>query len=100
MTTETQWSKLDPFAFIPPRTGAVQSAMLNGSIRGNAIIDPAAPTRPIAASADIVVKNSRWGTQPLTGDAKLTLLGPADASNLPPRIESSPPAQMPMSGRT
>ncbi len=89
LTTDTVWSKLDPFAFMPPRTGAAKSAMLNGSIKGHAIIDPAALTQPIAASADVVVKDSRWGTQPLTGDAKLTLLGPADAPNLPPRIESS-----------
>ena len=89
VTTETQWSKLDPFAFMPPRIGAAQSAMLNGSIKGSAIIDTAALTQPIAASADVIVKDSRWGTQPVTGEAKLTLLGPADAPNLPPRIESS-----------
>ena len=89
VTTETQWSKIDPFAFMPPRTGAAQSAVLNGSIKGNAIVDLATLTQPIAASADVVVKDSRWGTQPLTGEAKLTLLGPADTPNLPPRIDSS-----------
>lgn len=89
VTTETRWSKLDPFAFMPPRTGAPRSAMLNGSIKGNAILNPAALTQPIAASADVVVTDSRWGSQPLSGEAKLTLLGLADAPNLPPRIESS-----------
>ena len=89
VTTDTRWSNLDPFAFMPPRAGAAQSAALNGSIKGNAIIAPVALTRPIAAMADVVIKDSRWGAQPLTGEAKLTLLGPADAPNLPPRIESS-----------
>ncbi len=89
VTTDTLWSQLDPFAFMPPRTGAKQSAMLNGSIKGNAVIDPAALTKPIAASADIVIKDSRWGMQPLTGEAKLALLGPAIAPRLPPRIETS-----------
>ncbi len=89
VTTETQWSKLDLFAFMPPRAGPPRIAVLNGSIKGNAIIDPAALTKPVAASADVVIKDSRWGAQPLTGEAKLTVLGPADAPNLPPRIESS-----------
>lgn len=89
VTTDTQWSKLDPFAFMPPRTGTAQRAVLNGSIKGTAIIDPTALTQPIAASADVFLKDSRWGTQPLTGEAKLTLLGPADSPNQPPRIESS-----------
>ena len=93
VTTNTQWSKLDLFAFLPPRTGtgqnAVATALLNGSIKGNAIIDPASLTRPIAASADVSIRDSQWGTQPLTGDARLTLLGPADTPNLPPRIDTS-----------
>lgn len=89
VTADTQWSKFDPFAFIPPPIGAAQSAVLNGGIKANAIVDPAAPTKPVALSADVTVKDSRWGTQPLTGEAKLVLLGPADALNLPPRIETS-----------
>ena len=89
VTTDTLWSQLDPFAFMPPRTGAKQSAMLNGSIKGNAVIDPAALTQPINASATLVIKDSRWGMQPLTGEAKLALLGPAIAPRLPPRIETS-----------
>jgi len=89
VTADAQLTKLDPFAFMPPRAGSGPSAVLNGSIKGNVIIDPAALTKPIAASADVVIKDSRWGSQPLTGEAKLTLLGPSDAPNQPPRIESS-----------
>ena len=88
VSTETQWSKLDPFAFMPSRAGAAQNALLNGNIKGNAIIDFAALTKPIAASADVTIKDSRWGAQPLTVDAKLTLLAPSDMPNLPPRIET------------
>ncbi|MEO7255536.1 MAG: hypothetical protein ABIZ64_15020, partial [Casimicrobium sp.] len=89
VTTEAQLTKLDPFAFMPPRTGSGPSAMLNGSIKATAIIDPATPAKPISASADVVLKDSRWGAQALAGETKLTLLGPADAPNLPPRIETT-----------
>ncbi len=89
VTTDAQWAKLDPFAFMPPRTGSGPSALLNGSIKATAIIDPATPAAPVAASAEVALKDSRWGAQPLTGEMKLTLLGPADAPNLPPRIDTT-----------
>ena len=90
--SDAQWSRFDPFLW--STVASAQSAQLNGSLKATATLLANAMQKVQAANLQLLLVDSRWAGQPLTGRFDARLLDALTTGSFPPRIESNGQARL------